>query len=133
MGCHFLLQGIFPTQGSNPHLLHCQQILYHLATRKTLIKCLCCVCVCAQSGRTLCNPMDCSPPYPRPFCPWNSPGRNTGVSCHSLLQRVFPTQRSNLVLLHCRQIFSHLSHQEVCVSFQFMFKRTPLLSTILIR
>ena len=22
MGCHFLLQGIFPTQGSNPHLLH---------------------------------------------------------------------------------------------------------------
>ena len=33
MGCHFLLQGIFPTQGSNPHLLcllHCRQILYHL-------------------------------------------------------------------------------------------------------
>ena len=25
MGCHFLLQGIFPTQGSNPHLLHWQQ------------------------------------------------------------------------------------------------------------
>ena len=24
MGCHFLLQGIFPTQGSNPHLLHWQ-------------------------------------------------------------------------------------------------------------
>ena len=28
MGCHFLLQGIFPTQGSNPGLLHCRQILY---------------------------------------------------------------------------------------------------------
>ena len=26
--CHFLLQGIFPTQGSNPGLLHCRQILY---------------------------------------------------------------------------------------------------------
>ena len=28
--CHFLLQGIFPTQGSNPHLLHCRQIPYCL-------------------------------------------------------------------------------------------------------
>ena len=27
--CHFLLQGIFPTQGLKPHLLHCRQILYH--------------------------------------------------------------------------------------------------------
>ena len=27
---HFLLQGIFPTQGSNPGLLHCRQILNHL-------------------------------------------------------------------------------------------------------
>ena len=31
MGCHFLLQGIFPTQGSNPGLLHCRQTLYHLS------------------------------------------------------------------------------------------------------
>ena len=30
MGCHFLLQGILPTQGSNSGLLHCRQILYHL-------------------------------------------------------------------------------------------------------
>ena len=29
--CHFLLQGIFLTQGSNPGLLHCRQILYHLS------------------------------------------------------------------------------------------------------
>ena len=32
VGCHFLLQGIFLTQGSNPsllHLLHCRRILYH--------------------------------------------------------------------------------------------------------
>ena len=28
-----LLQGIFPTQGSNSHLLHCTWILYHWATR----------------------------------------------------------------------------------------------------
>ena len=31
VGCHALLQGIFPTQGSNPGLLHCKQILYHLS------------------------------------------------------------------------------------------------------
>ena len=30
-GCHFLLQGIFPTQESNPGLLHCSQILYRLS------------------------------------------------------------------------------------------------------
>ena len=30
-GCHFLLQGIFPTQGSNPGLPHCRQTLYHLS------------------------------------------------------------------------------------------------------
>ena len=31
MGCHFLLQGIFPTQGSNPGLLHCRRILYQMS------------------------------------------------------------------------------------------------------
>ena len=29
--CHFLLQGIFPTQGSNPGLLHCRQTLNRLS------------------------------------------------------------------------------------------------------
>ena len=31
VGCHALLQGIFPTQGSNLGLLFCKQILYHLS------------------------------------------------------------------------------------------------------
>ena len=31
VGCHFLLQGIFPTQGSNPGLRHCRQMLYRLS------------------------------------------------------------------------------------------------------
>ena len=31
VGSHFLLEGIFPTQGSNSGLLHCKQILYHLS------------------------------------------------------------------------------------------------------
>ena len=36
----------------------------------------------------------------RLLCPWDSPGKNTGVGSHSLLQRIFPTQGSNPVLLH---------------------------------
>ena len=47
----------------------------------------------------------------RLLCPWNSLGKNTGVGCHSLLQRIFPTQGSNPGLLHCRQILYHLSYQ----------------------
>ena len=47
----------------------------------------------------------------RILCPWESPGKNTGVGCHSLLQRVFPTQGLNPGLLHCRQILYHLNHQ----------------------
>ena len=31
VGCHALLQGIFSTQGLNPGLLHCRQILYHVS------------------------------------------------------------------------------------------------------
>ena len=42
--------------------------------------------------------------YPaRLLRPWDFPGKNTGVGCHFLLQRIFLTQGSNLGLLHCRQ------------------------------
>ena len=43
--------------------------------------------------------------------PWNSPGQNTGVGSHSLLQGIFPTQESNWGLLYCRQILYLLSYQ----------------------
>ena len=36
VGCRALLQGIFPTQGSNPDLLHCRQILYQLRYQGSL-------------------------------------------------------------------------------------------------
>ena len=42
---------------------------------------------------------------------WNSPGQNTGMGSHSLLQGIFPTQGSNPGLPHCRQIPYQLSHQ----------------------
>ena len=49
-------------------------------------------------------------------CPWNFPGKNTGVGCHFLLQGIqgiFPAEKSNshpLCLLHCSQIPHLLSH-----------------------
>ena len=49
----------------------------------------------------------------RLLCSWDSPGKNTGVGCHALLWRIFPTQESNPFLrhlLHCRQILYPLSH-----------------------
>ena len=53
------------------------------------------------------QPSPLSRDFSRLLCPWDSPGKNTGVVCHFLLQRIFPTQRSNLCLLHCRQILYH--------------------------
>ena len=47
----------------------------------------------------------------RLLCPWDSPGKNTRVGCHALLQGIFPTQGASSGLLHCRQILYCLSHQ----------------------
>ena len=49
----------------------------------------------------------------RLLCPWDSPGKNTGVDCHSLLQRTFLTQGLNPGLLHCRLILYCLGYREV--------------------
>ena len=65
-----------------------KQIKKHCAAAKLL-----------QSCPTLWDPIDGIPPSSPG--PWDSPGKNTGVGCHSLLQGIFLTQRSNL---HCRQI-----------------------------
>ena len=49
----------------------------------------------------------CVPLFAPPLCPWDSPGKNTGVGYHALLQGIFLTQGLNphlLWLLHCRQI-----------------------------
>ena len=44
------------------------------------------------------------------YSPGNSPGQHTGVG--SLLQGIFPTQWSNVGLLHCRWILYQLSHKQ---------------------
>ena len=41
LGCHALLQGIFPSQGLNPGLLHCRWILYHLSHQGSTIYSCC--------------------------------------------------------------------------------------------
>ena len=51
----------------------------------------------------------------RLLCPCDSPGKNTWVSCHTLLQGIFPTQGSNLGLphfLHCGWILYHWATEE---------------------
>ena len=48
----------------------------------------------------------------RLLCPWDSPGNNTGVGCHALLQGIFPTQGLNPRLPHCWRILYCLSRQE---------------------
>ena len=62
------------------------------------------LCLVAQSCPTLCDSMDCSPPGSSIH--GDSPGKNTGVGCHVLLQGIFPTQGSNPSLLHCRWFFT---------------------------
>ena len=59
--------------------------------------------------------------------PWDFPGKNTRVSCHSLLQGIFLTHGSNPSLLHCRQILYHLSHQ----GSQFILKTFKTTSKVI--
>ena len=61
-----------------------------------------------QSCLTLGGLMDCSPPGSSVHGILQA---RTGVGLHSLLQGIFPTQGSNLGLLHCRQTLYPLSHQ----------------------
>ena len=62
-----------------------------------------------QSCQTLGDPVDCSPPGSSVHV--DSPGKNTGVGCHVLLQGIFPTQGSNPDLPHCKGILYYLSYQ----------------------
>ena len=126
VGWHFLLQGIFLTQGSNLCLLPCRRILHPLnrreslcvcqwqqhATEKSSSKIFTVQCVWNVSCSVVCDSF-----WPhglwsaRLFCPWEFPGKNTGVGSHSFLQQIVLTQGSNPGLQHCRWILYSLSHQ----------------------
>ena len=64
--------------------------------------CVCaCVCVCAYARSVM--PDSATPwtvPSPRLFCPWDFPGKNTGLGCHFLHQGNFSTPGQNPHLLH---------------------------------
>ena len=108
VGCHALLQGIFSTQGSNLGLLHCRQSLYclnHQGNQGNYGV----LCLVTQLCPTLCDPVDCS--LPGFSVHGDSPGKNTGVGYHALLQGIFSTQGSKPGLPHCRRILYHLSYE----------------------
>ena len=65
-----------------------------------------------HSCLTLCDPMGCS--LSGSSVHGDSPGKNTGVGCHALLQGFFPAQESNRGLLHCRQILYHWDTRASC-------------------
>ena len=67
------------------------------------------MCLATQLCPTLCDPMDCSPPGSSVHR--DSPGKNTGAGCHTLLQEIFPPQGSNPGLPQRRWILYSLSHQ----------------------
>ena len=72
----------------------------------------------------------------RPLCPWNSPGKNTGVGCHSLLQQIFPIQGLNLGLLQWQadslqsdlpgKHLSHLGNLKKRLRIKYTFNRERL-------
>ena len=105
VGCLSLLRGIFPTQGLNPGLLHCRQILYqlsHMGSQGIL--------------KWVAYPFSSGSSQPRNrtrvsciaggfFASWaTGKAKNIEVGSLSLLQQIFPTQESNQGLLHCRLI-----------------------------
>ena len=69
----------------------------------------CCDALSPSVVSDSCEPMDCS--LPDPSAHGDSPGMNTGMGCHAILQGIFPTQGSNPSLLHYRQSLYQLSYQ----------------------
>ena len=63
----------------------------------------------AKSCPTLVSPWEVATQVPLSM---DSPGRNTGVGCHFLLQGIFQIQGWNPGLPHCRQILYHWTYQE---------------------
>ena len=104
--CHFLLQGIFPTQDSNPHLSF-SALAGGFFTTMSPEKPLMIIWSESEGHSVVSHSL-------RPhgsYSPWKSPGQNTGVGSLSLLQRIFPTQGLNPGLPHCRQILYQISHR----------------------
>ena len=102
VGCHAFLQGISPTQGSNPGLPHYRQILYQLSHQGSPIMCISSVHFSSvtQSCLTLCDPMNCSMPdlpvhhvysYPQMIdCNGRKEDYTAQISCFSMKGFICP-------------------------------------------
>ena len=121
-GCHFLFQGISPTQGLDLNLLgllqrHADSLsLRHLGSPSEklgynisiqLTEFLYCCCLVAKSCPTL---QLRGLQHARLLCPWHFPGKNTGAGCH-FLHKGFsqPRDRTCISCISCigRQILYH--------------------------
>ena len=98
VGCHFFPQGIFSTEVSVKNIY---------LVSNCVLDCCCC-CLVTKSCSTLCYLMDCS--WPGSSVHGDSPGKNTGVGYHFVLQGIFPTQGSNPHLLYWHADSLPLSH-----------------------
>ena len=86
------LGGHFKQQNTNKKYKHTLNKTWHKILDRQKDTCLVCADVLSlQSCLILCNPMDPA----KLLCPWDSPGKNTGVGCHALLHRIFLPQGSN--------------------------------------
>ena len=90
-----------------------------LSWQRVTDNCTLWLCLVAQSCPTFCDPVNCTPPGFSVH--GDSPGKDTGVCCHALLQGIFLMQGSNPGLLHCRQILYRLNHQ----GYWFCFLEKP--------
>ena len=99
-------------------------IIYRVSPQKNLSR----EVKVAQSCPTL-QPQRLQPT--RLLCPWDSPGKNTGVGCHFLLQGIFLTQGLNPGLLQCRQILYRLSHQGTSDSSSIPPSLCPLTPSVI--
>ena len=98
VGRHALLQGIFPTQGLNSGL---PTLRADFLPSEPPGKPIHTVVVQSLSHVRLLQSHGLQPT--RLLCPWDFPGKNTGLGCHFLLQEIFPTQGSNPHLHYYRQ------------------------------
>ena len=87
----------FPDQGLNPQPLPFGRQSLNCQGSPLIGSCISFVYVCMCALLGVCDPMGCS--LPGSSVHGDSPGKNTGMGCHALLQGIFPTQGSNPHLL----------------------------------
>ena len=80
-----------------------------------------CCCLVFKLCLTLLRPHRLQPT--RLLCPWDFPGKNTGLGCHFLFQGIFPTQGLNSHFLLCRWLlYQQTSWEAHCLKPVFFFK-----------